>query len=293
MTTTTMNTVTVIPSGAALGADITGVDLSRPLTDEQVAAIVDAWHQHLVLRFRGQSLSDADLIRFSRHFGELDLAPISSSGKREIPEYPEIVVISNVKEGGRSIGSLGNAEAEWHTDMSYVEMPPKMSCLYSLEVPEQGGNTSFLNMYAAYETLPDDLKQAITGKRCKHDISRNSAGEVRKGFEEYANESDPRKIPGTYHPLICTHPMTGRQCLYLGRRGNAHIEGLDVEESEALLDKLWAHAIAPEFRWDQVWQAGDLILWDNRCTMHRRDAFDDSARRIMHRTQVKGETRPT
>jgi taurine dioxygenase len=292
MTTTTMNTVTVIPSGAALGADITGVDLSRPLTDEQVAAIVDAWHQHLVLRFRGQSLSDADLIRFSRHFGELDLAPISSSGKREIPEYPEIVVISNVKEGGRPIGSLGNAEAEWHTDMSYVERPPKMSCLYSLEVPEEGGNTSFLNMYAAYEALPDHLKQAIIGKRCKHDISRNSAGEVRKGFEAYANEPDPRKIPGTYHPLVCSHPKTGRQCLYLGRRGNAHIEGLGVEESEALLDQLWAHAIKPEFRWDQVWRVGDLILWDNRCTMHRRDAFDDSARRIMHRTQVKGETRP-
>jgi taurine dioxygenase len=292
MTTTTMNTVTVIHSGAALGADITGVDLSRPLTDEQVAAIVDAWHQNLVLRFRGQSLSDADLIRFSQHFGKLDLAPISSSGKREIPEYPEIVVISNVKEGGRPIGSLGNAEAEWHTDMSYVEMPPKMSCLYSLEVPEEGGNTSFLNMYAAYEALPDDLKQAIIGKRCKHDISRNSAGEVRKGFEAYANEPDPRKIPGTYHPLVCSHPKTGRKCLYLGRRGNAHIEGLGVEESEELLDQLWAHAIRPEFRWDQVWRVGDLILWDNRCTMHRRDAFDDSARRIMHRTQVKGETRP-
>ena len=292
MTTTTMNPVTVIPSGAALGADITGVDLSRPLTDEQVAAIINAWHQHLVLRIRGQSLSDADLIRFSQHFGKLDLAPISSSGKREIPEHPEIVVISNVKEDGRPIGSLGNAEAEWHTDMSYVERPPKMSCLYSLEVPEEGGNTSFLNMYTAYEALPDDLKQAITGKRCKHDISRNSAGEIRKGFEAYANEPDPRKIPGTYHPLVCSHPKTGRQCLYLGRRGNAHIEGLGVEESEALLDQLWSHAIKPEFRWDQVWQAGDLILWDNRCTMHRRDAFDDSVRRIMHRTQVKGETRP-
>ncbi|MCE8042333.1 TauD/TfdA family dioxygenase [Halomonas daqingensis] len=292
MTTTTMNPVTVIPSGAALGADITGVDLSRPLTDEQVAAIIDAWHQHLVLRIRGQSLSDADLIRFSQHFGELDLAPISSSGKREIPEHPEIVVISNVKEDGRPIGSLGNAEAEWHTDMSYVERPPKMSCLYSLEVPEEGGNTSFLNMYTAYEALPDDLKLAIIGKRCKHDISRNSAGEIRKGFEAYANEPDPRKIPGTYHPLVCSHPKTGRQCLYLGRRGNAHIEGLGVEESEALLDQLWAYAIKLEFRWDQVWRVGDLILWDNRCTMHRRDAFDDSARRIMHRTQVKGETRP-
>lgn len=292
MTNTTMSSVTVTPTGASLGADISGVDLSRPLSDKAISTILDAWHQHLVLRFRGQALTDADLIRFSEHFGELDLAPISSSGKREIPEHPEIVVISNVKEGGRSIGSLGYGEAEWHTDMSYVEMPPKMSCLYSLEVPASGGNTSFLNMYAAYEALPEDLKQAVAGKRCKHDISRNSAGEVRKGFEKYAHETDPRKIPGTYHPLIYTHPMTGRRCLYLGRRGNAHIEGLNVEESESLLDQLWAHAIKPEFRWDQIWQVGDLILWDNRCTMHRRDAFDSSARRLMHRTQVKGDARP-
>ncbi len=284
--------IKVQPTGKALGADIQDIDLSQTLSTEQVNEIKAAWHEHLVLRFRQQNLNDAQLIDFSRHFGHLDLAPISSSGRREIPEYPEIVVISNVRENGHRIGSLGNAEAEWHTDMSYIEKPPKMSCLFALEIPKQGGNTSFLNMYQAYETLAPELKKAISGKRCKHDISRNSAGEVRKGFEAFADEPDPRKIPGTYQPLVCRHPVTRNTCLYLGRRPNACIEGLPLDESEALLDALWAHATQDFLRWDQIWQVGDLILWDNRCTMHRRDAFDDAERRIMHRTQVQGETTP-
>ncbi len=284
--------IKIEPTGSALGADIDDVDLSRPLEDDVIAAITDAWHEHLVLRFRAQSLDDADLVRFSRLFGELDMAPITSSGEVEIPEYPEILVVSNVKVNGKSIGSLGNYEAEWHTDMSYVEQPPKMTCLYSLEVPEEGGDTSFLNMYAAYEALPDETRRVIDGKRAKHDYSRNSAGEVRKGFEGFADESDPRKIPGAWHPLVTTHPQTGRRALYLGRRRNGYIEGMSVEDSEILLDQLWAHATKPDFRWDQKWRVGDLVVWDNRCTMHRRDAFDDDSRRILHRTQVKGSERP-
>lgn len=284
--------ITIQTSGKALGADVLDVDISLPLSDEVIAEIKNAWHKHLVLRFRKQTLNDAQLITFSRHFGQLDLAPISSSGRREIPEHPEIVVISNVRENGRRIGSLGNAEAEWHTDMSYIKKPPKMSCLYSLEIPKQGGNTSFLNMYDAYETLSSELKAIVNGKQCKHDISRNSAGEVRKGYEEFANEADPMKIPGTYHPLVCVHPITRKKCLYLGRRFNACIEGLSLADSDTLLDTLWAHATQDHLRWDQIWQVGDLILWDNRCTMHRRDAFEDSERRIMHRTQVQGETVP-
>ena len=286
MTTTTMNPVTVIPSGAALGADITGVDLSRPLTDEQVAAIINAWHQHLVLRIRGQSLSDADLIRFSQHFGKLDLAPISSSGKREIPEHPEIVVISNVKEDGRPIGSLGNAEAEWHTDMSYVPEPPMASVLYSLEIPSKGGDTSFANMYKALEELPADLRAAIEGRNCNHDSSTTSVGELRAGA---AAVLDVREAPGAMHPVIRTHPATGGKALYLGRRLNGWLEGYSVEESEKLLDRLWAHCAKPEFSWTHQWAVGDLLIWDNRCATHRRDSFDGRERRVMHRTQIKGD----
>ncbi len=285
--------IKISPTGSALGADIEGVDLSQGLDSDTVAAVIDAWHRHLVLRFRDQRLDDADLVRFSRHFGDLDLAPITSSGEVEIPEFPEILVVSNVKVDGRPIGSLGNYEAEWHTDMSYIDEPPKMTCLYSLEVPDAGGNTGFVNMYAAYEALGDDVKNRIEGRRSKHDYSRNSAGEVRKGYEQFSDEPDPRKIPGAWHPLVSTHPETGRRALYLGRRRNGYIEGLELDESEALLDALWAHATRPEFCWAQNWSVGDLVMWDNRCTMHRRDAFDDNARRVLHRTQVKGTERPS
>lgn len=279
-------TLDIEASGKALGADVRGIDLSKPLDDTAFRSIAKAWNEHLVLRVRNQSLTDAQLIAFSRRFGTLDLAPVTTSGEREIPEHPEINVISNVKVDGKPIGSLGSYESEWHTDMSYNESPPKMSCLYSLEVPAAGGNTGFVNMYLAYETLPGDLKAVADGYGCKHDASRNSAGELRKGYRDL---SDPREVPGAMHPLAPRHPETGRRALLLGRRRNAYIPGLPLDESEEVLDRLWAHATRNELRWDQIWQKGDLIFWDNRCTMHRRDAFDDSARRVMHRTQVQGE----
>jgi taurine dioxygenase len=197
-----------------------------------------------------------------------------------------VAVISNVKKDGKAIGGLGSYESIWHTDMSYNPTPPRASLLYALECPVSGGDTGFANMYLAYETLPADLKSAIQGKVCTHDSSRNSAGELRRGFKE---STDPRETPGAVHPLVRLHPVSGRPCLFLGRRRNAYVHGLSVAESEALLDRLWAHASKPEFSWYQRWRVGDLMLWDNRCTMHRRDAFDDSTRRMMHRTQIVGE----
>lgn len=194
-------------------------------------------------------------------------------------------MISNVVVDGTPIGSLGSYESEWHTDMSYIDHPPKMSCLFALEVPPSGGDTGFVSMYAAHDALPPDLRKAVEGKSCKHDASRNSAGQLRRGFSEV---DDPRDAPGAVHPLVIRHPETGRPALFLGRRRNAYVMGLPLDESEDLLDRLWAHATRPEFGWTQVWRKGDLILWDNRCTMHRRDAFDPAARRVMHRTQVQG-----
>jgi len=170
--------------------------------------------------------------------------------------------------------------------MSYNPMPPRASLLYALEVPPDGGNTGFLNMYSAYETLSPELQRAIEGKTCIHDSSRNSAGELRKGFQ---TTLDPRHTPGAVHPLVRLHPVTKRKTLFLGRRPGAYIHGLPVEESEKLLDAVWAHATQERFAWYQKWRAGDLVLWDNRCVMHRRDAFDESLRRLMHRTQIVGE----
>ncbi len=280
------NRVTVIPTGAALGADVAGVDLSRPLDESTFRAIEAAWHQHLVLRFRGQNLDDPGLLAFARRFGELDKAPVHAVGDSDHDPYPEITVMSNILVDGKPMGNLGHYEAEWHTDMSYNELTPIGSLLYSLEVPPAGGDTGFSNMYRAFETLPVELKRAIAGKSCKHDSSRNSVGDLRKGFKDV---TDPREAPGAVHPIVRTHPATRRNALFLGRRRNAYIVGLPLEESEDLLNRLWVHAGNPEFAWYQQWKVGDLVMWDNRSAMHRRDAFDPASRRLMHRTQIKGD----
>src|SRR5439155_4446373 len=224
-----------------------------------------------VLLFREQRLTDEDLIAFSRRFGELDHAPIQENGRRFVEGHPEIYVISNVIENGMPIGSLGAGEATWHTDMSYLEDPPKASMLYALEVPPRGGDTYFCSMYQAYDSQPEYLRRRIAGYMLKHDGTYNSGGYARQGVTV---TDDPVRSPGTSHPLVCTHPETGRRLLYLGRRRNAYIIGLSPEESEALLNELWSYATREEFTWRHYWQVGDLVLWDNRCTMHRRDAFE-------------------
>jgi len=280
--------IEVIPFAAGFGAEVRGVDL-RTLDDATFAAIAATWHSHQVLLVRDQALGDADLIAFSRRFGELDWAPVQENGRRFVEGLPEIYIVSNVKVDGQPIGSLGAGEAVWHTDMSYLDMPPVASALYALEVPPAGGNTWFCSMHAIYEALPAGLKQRIAGLTIKHDGTYNSGGYVRQGVTP---TDDPRNSPGAVHPLVCTHPDTGRRMLYLGRRRNAYISGLDLAASEALLDELWSYVAQPQFAFAHVWRVGDLVLWDNRCTMHRRDAFDPGARRIMHRTQVKGEAPP-
>src|SRR5260370_29533335 len=251
--------VTVQPTGAALGADIEGVDLAQPLSAEIVGAIKLAWSDHLVLRLRGQRLDDEQLMRFSAHFGELDWAPIIAASRVKIrgeDRYVEsaeegrsyISVISNVIENGKAIGALGAYEAIWHTDMSYNPEPPCASALYALEVPPSGGDTGLANMYLAHDTLPEEVRRRIDGRLCRHAASRNSTADVQLEFTEV---SDPRQAPGADHPISRTHPVTGRKAIFLGRRHNAYIQGLQLEESEQLLDALWAHATRSELTWDQ------------------------------------------
>jgi taurine dioxygenase len=277
-----------MPTGSALGAEVSGLDL-KTISDAEFVALHRAWLDHLVLLLRGQQLSDDDLIAFSRRFGALDWAPVQETGRRFVEGYPEIYVVSNVIENGVPIGSLGAGEAVWHTDMSYLEDPPKASILYAIEIPPAGGNTYFCNMYRAYELLPETLKQRVAGLTLKHDGTYNSGGYVRQGVTP---ADDPTMSPGVYHPVVCTHPETGRKMLYLGRRRNAYIGGLPLAESEELLDELWSYAGLEDASWTNEWRSGDVVLWDNRCTMHRRDPFAPDTRRILHRTQVKGEARP-
>jgi alpha-ketoglutarate-dependent taurine dioxygenase len=278
----------IVPTGGALGALIEGLDL-RAIHDQEFELIHRAWLEHLVVVMRGQQLTDEHLIAFSRRLGKLDWAPVQETGRRFVEGHPEIYVVSNVIENGVPIGSLGAGEAIWHTDMSYLEKPPKASMLYALEVPPAGGDTYFCNMYRAYESLPEALQRRIDGLRIKHDATYNSGGYVRQGLNAV---DDPVRSLGVYHPVVITHPETGRRALYLGRRRNAYLEGLPLPDSEALLDELWSYAEKDEISWRHQWRVGDVVLWDNRCTMHRRDPFDPATRRILHRTQIQGEVAP-
>jgi taurine dioxygenase len=272
-----------------LGSELCGVDLSKPLSEHDRLAIGEALEHHFVLVARDQRLSDPQLLAFSANFGELDPPGPNPYGEPFNKEFPEINVISNVIENGKPIGNLGAGEAVWHADMTYIEVPPKVAVLHALEIPPGGGgNTYFADMYAAYEAMPRELRHAVEGKRLVHDASRNSAGLLRKGYKEVR---DVRETVGATHPIVRTDPRTRRRGLFLGRRPNSYIVGLEVAESEALLDAIWAHVTQVRFTMCHEWRVGDLLMWNNPAVLHRRDSFDENARRVMHRTQIKGAER--
>jgi taurine dioxygenase len=276
----------VRPLGA-VGAEVRGVDLAR-LSKAQLEAIKRAWYGHDVLVFRNQRLTDDDLLSFSRHFGALDSPPNQGAGRKSPPGYPEVYIVSNVvDEKGEPIGALGDGEASWHTDMSYAALPPDASMLYSLEIPPAGGDTCFCSMKAALARMPKALVERVRSLDIKHDGTYDSGGYVRKGLTP---TNDPRTSVGTPHPAILAHPVSGEAALYLGRRRNAYVMGLEVADSERLLDELWSYVETAVYR--HRWALGDLVLWDNRTTMHRRDSFDPRSRRVMHRTQIKGSVAP-
>jgi taurine dioxygenase len=282
-------TILVKPIHPRFGAEILGVNLALP-TQAQIIEIQEAWAAYSVLLFRNQSLGPGDLVEFSKHFGELDPPPVNEDGKTFVEDFPDIYVVSNVLgEDGKPIGSLGAGEATWHTDMSYLQEPPDASMLYSIEIPKEGGDTWFCSMEGALQDMPEALLSQLRSLRIKHDGTYNSGGYLRQGLKD---SNDPVNSVGTPHPAVCAHPVTGRPYLYLGRRRNAYVMDHVLEDSEKLLDVLWSYPVQAHNVYRHQWQLGDLVMWDNRTTMHRRDSFDASARRIMHRTQIKGSHQP-
>ena len=282
----------VIPTGGPLGAEITGIDLSKEVSDADREFIFKAYIDHIVLLFRGQSLSFDDLLRLREVFGPPGLTANQLLGlgrkKYYSDEVPaDITIISNIiDEGGKRRGSLGDGEAFWHTDSSFTETPISASLLHAVEVTEKGGETAFLNMYRAYDEMPLDLAAKIEGKFANHSKVHSSDGTKRP---EFADVTDPSKAPGVKHPMVRTHPITGKKCLYLGRRLNSYIFDLPLDESEKLLDEIWAHTCQDKYVWEHKWKVGDLLVWDNRCAMHHRNAFPSDARRLMHKSTTAGE----
>ena len=265
-------------------AEVMDVDLGR-ISDSEFRVLYKAWLEFGVLRIRGQSLNDGELQRFSNRFGPLEEIPygkISEEEKQKIKNR-YVTVISNIEVDGKPIGGLGNKEATWHSDMTYIEDPPPASILMSLEVPELGGDTHFSDQKAAYLSLPNELVSRIENLSIKHNAAHTSVGDLRRGFDPI---KDPREAPGAIHPIVRTHDETQEEMLYLGRRELAYVVGFTLQESEQLLNEVWRYAAMSENVWTQQWEIGDVIIWDNRRVLHRRDGFDQSQRRLMKRCQV-------
>jgi len=268
----------------AIGAEITGVDLSKPVDAATVDAIRSAWHDHLVLLFRDQhDLTPASHIAFSRNFGDLDQH--GSNPRYRLADHPEILQITNKLVDGKPSGTR-NTGRNWHSDLSYTSHPGKGSLLWCAERPEVGGDTMFTNMYLAYETLSEKMKAFLDDLYAVHDVS------LVKGIEQ----RDPAQVaelkrlsPPVAHPVVRVHPETGRKALFVSERVR-QIVGLSEEESEPILKFLCAHATKHEFVYRHQWRVHDLLMWDNRCTMHVALAdFDTSKPRHMLRTTLLGE----
>lgn len=286
MATTTADAtgVTVRPLTAHIGAEIDGVDLSQDISDATFRTILDAFHKHGVIVFHGQSLTPERHIAFSRRFGELEVHVLS---QYNLPGHPEIFVLSNVKEGGRAVGADRGGRF-WHSDLSYVERPSLGSLLYGVECPPEGGDTLFASMYAAYDALPEDRKAELTRMRGVHDFAYHYATYLT--HRPPLTDEQRARVPPVEHPAVRTHPVTGRKALYVGEGLTSHFAGMDMGEGRRLVKELSDFATQPEFVYRHKWKAGDLVFWDNRCTMHQATEFDEEKyRRVMYRTTVAGD----
>lgn len=279
--------IEVTPLASACGAEIKGVDLTKPLRPDEVQAVRDAWNKHLVLVFRGQQLSQDDQLRFASYFGDLGSRkkapePLRARAEGVQQDHEKVLLVTNIKVDGKAIGAFGDGEFWFHIDSGYSARPYKYTFLYALELPSRGGNTMFSNMYKAYDAVPSALKEKLKGKKALHIHEYNRA-------KQAGSSGDISGIPHFYHPVFITHPETGRKTLFVDRLMTTRIDGISDVESATALDQLYEIGERRDFIFEHEWKLGDFVMWDNRCTIHARTDFPREERRLLRRCTIEGE----
>ena len=280
----------ISPYSTALGAEITGIKLSSSCGDDLIRDIKSALHEHLVLVFRDQDLLPGEQVAFSERFGEL---VVRVSGEFLHPEFPPVLILSNRIINGKSEGATdAYAGSHWHSDLTYAERPSFGSMLHALEVADEGGDTAWANMYEAYDTLNNEIKERIDGLKAIHvrDRRRNPRAGIPGNFDRDVNAYYDIKVPDSIHPMVRTHPVTGRKSLYVSPRFTVAIEGVDDVEGQPLLDELFDHQKKPDFMFRHKWKTGDLVFWDNSATIHLAcGGLKPHDVRKLHRTSIAGD----
>jgi taurine dioxygenase len=260
-----------------IGAEVEGLDVSKPLSPGVAQALRDIWHEKGVLLLRGQNLNEDEQVRFAEAFGPLSRSEFIKPHHSKTNNA--VMFISNIREDGKLIGAHPDGEMHFHTDQCHQEKPCSATMLYGMEIPSKGGNTLFVNAYYAYETLPQDVKDRIANMRA---LNAYGYGETRGAFAR-------GDVSAAVHPVVRTHPVTGKRALYVNRLMTASIEGMTPEDSEELLTYLFDHQEREEFIYAHVWKVGDIVLWDNRCVLHARSDFGPEERRLLRRVTMLGE----
>ena len=274
----------VTRTGNTFVAEVDGADLSKPLDMETIEMIRQAWWDNSILVFRDQHISDEQHIAFSRHFGELQGHSVKDW---LLPSHPEILVLSNRGEGG--VKPLENGGAYWHSDITYQAIPPKGSILYGITVPPEGGDTLYADMYAAFEALDDETKALIEGRKAIHNYKLRYLKMAEGGKRPTPTAEQLTEWQDVEHPIVLRNPDSGRKALFVNEGFTMSIKGMDQDKSDALLQRLYEHSSREEFIYAHKWRVGDIVMWDNRCTMHRATSYDaEKYARTMHRTTIKG-----
>ena len=274
------------PFDAACGAEVIGLDLSRPLADADFARIHRAHLDHHVLVFRDQYITPAQQVAFSRRFGPLQIHVLRQF---QLAQAPEVLVISNIRENGEPIG-LGDAGSFWHSDLSYKDTPSLGSMLHAQELPAEGGDTLFANQHTAWDRLPEHLRRAVAGLKAEHSyLARYEELRQRNPWRPALTQAQIGEVKPAVHPVVRTHPETGRKALFVSEHFTTRILGLPDDESRALLDELFAHSTRPEHIYRHHWQPQDMVFWDNRSLMHLAAGCPDDQRRKLSRTTIEGD----